>query len=75
MGIGFAIPSNMAKNVMDQIIKKGSVTRGFLGVSLQPVDKEIAAGFNLSKVEGVLISGIEKDLLQKKQDFSKAISF
>lgn len=60
MGIGFAIPSNMAKNVMDQIIKKGSVTRGFLGVSMQPVDKEIAAGFNLSKVEGVLISGIEK---------------
>ncbi len=60
MGIGFAIPSNMARNVMDQIIKKGSVTRGFLGVSLQPVDKEIAAGFNLSKVEGVLISGIEK---------------
>jgi len=60
MGIGFAIPSNMAKNVMDQIIKKGSVTRGFLGVSLQPIDKEIAAGFNLSKVEGVLISGIEK---------------
>lgn len=60
MGIGFAIPSNMAKNVMDQIIKKGSVTRGFLGVSLQAVDKEIAAGFNLSKVEGVLISGVEK---------------
>jgi serine protease Do len=60
MGIGFAIPSNMAKNVMDQIIKKGSVTRGFLGVGLQPVDKEIAAGFNLSKVEGVLISGVEK---------------
>jgi serine protease Do len=59
MGIGFAIPSNMAKNVMDQIIKKGFVTRGFLGVSLQPVDKEIAAGFNLSKAEGVLISGIE----------------
>ncbi len=60
MGIGFAIPSNMARNVMDQIIKKGSVTRGFLGVGLQPVDKEIAAGFNLSKVEGVLISGVEK---------------
>jgi serine protease Do len=60
MGISFAIPSNMAKNVMDQIIQKGSVTRGFLGVSLQAVDKEIAAGFNLAKVEGVLISGIEK---------------
>ncbi len=60
MGIGFAIPSNMALNVMDQIIKKGSVTRGFLGVSLQPVDKDIAAGFNLAKAEGVLISGVEK---------------
>jgi serine protease Do len=61
MGIGFAIPSNMARNVMDQIIKKGSVTRGFLGVTLQAVDKEIAAGFNLSKAEGVLISGVEKE--------------
>jgi len=60
MGIGFAIPSNMARNVMDQIIKKGSVTRGYLGVTLQAVDKEIAAGFNLAKVEGVLISGVEK---------------
>lgn len=61
MGIGFAIPSNMAKNVMDQLINKGSVTRGFLGVSLQPVDKDIAAGFNLDKAEGVLISDVVKD--------------
>src|SRR3990172_2080613 len=61
MGIGFAIPSNMAKNVMNQIIEKGSVTRGFLGVSLQPVDKDIAAGFNLDKAEGVLISEVIKD--------------
>jgi len=61
MGIGFAIPSNMAKNVMDQLINKGSVTRGFLGVSLQPVDKDIAAGFNLDKTEGVLIAEVIKD--------------
>jgi serine protease Do len=61
MGIGFAIPSNMAKNVMDQLIKTGSVTRGFLGVYLQPIDKDIAAGFNLPKVEGALVSGVEKD--------------
>lgn len=60
-GIGFAIPSNMAKNVMDQLINKGSVTRGFLGISLQPVDKDIAAGFNLDKVEGILISDVVKD--------------
>lgn len=66
MGIGFAIPSNMAKNVMDQIIKKGSVTRGFLGIGMQPVDKDIAAGFNLSKVEGVLISNVEKGSAAEK---------
>lgn len=61
MGIGFAVPSNMAKNVMVQLINKGSVTRGFLGVSLQPVDKDIAAGFNLDKAEGVLIADVVKD--------------
>jgi serine protease Do len=60
-GIGFAIPSNMAKNVMDQLINKGSVTRGFLGISLQPVDKDIAAGFNLDKAEGVLVADVVKD--------------
>ncbi|MBY0528990.1 MAG: DegQ family serine endoprotease [Rhabdochlamydiaceae bacterium] len=61
MGIGFAIPSNMAKNVMDQLIDKGAVTRGFLGVSLQPVDKDIADAFNLPKPEGALISEVVKD--------------
>lgn len=61
MGIGFAIPSNMAKNVMDQLVAKGSVTRGFLGIELQTVDKEIAEGFNLSKTEGVLITSVAKN--------------
>lgn len=61
MGIGFAIPSNMAKNIMNQIIDKGVVTRGFLGVSLQPVDKDIADAFNLEKPEGALISEVVKD--------------
>jgi serine protease Do len=61
MGIGFAIPSNMAKQVMDQIIEKGVVTRGFLGVSLQPVDKDIADAFKLAKPEGALISEVVKD--------------
>lgn len=60
MGIGFAIPSNMARNVMDQLINKGSVTRGYLGIGLQDVDKDIAAGFNLPKAEGVLITEVEK---------------
>jgi serine protease Do len=61
MGIGFAIPSNMAKSIMAQIIDKGSVTRGFLGVNLQPVDKDIADAFNLPKPEGALISEVVKD--------------
>lgn len=61
MGIGFAIPSNLIKTIMNQIIDKGSVTRGFLGVSLQPVDKDIADAFNLPKPEGALISEVIKD--------------
>ena len=61
MGIGFAIPSNMARQIMEQIIEKGVVTRGFLGVSLQPVDKDIADAFNLSRPEGALISEVIKD--------------
>ncbi|MBM3207488.1 MAG: DegQ family serine endoprotease, partial [Chlamydiae bacterium] len=61
MGIGFAIPSNMAKNIMTQIINNGVVTRGFLGVSLQPVDRDIADAFGLEKAEGALVSDISKD--------------
>lgn len=61
MGIGFAIPSNMAKNVVQQIIDTGSVTRGFMGISLQPVDKDIADAFNLEKAEGALVAEVVKD--------------
>lgn len=61
MGIGFAIPSNMAKNIMNQLIDKGTVVRGFLGVSLQPLDKELADAFNLEKIEGALVSEVAKD--------------
>ncbi|MFA5249872.1 MAG: DegQ family serine endoprotease [Parachlamydiales bacterium] len=61
MGIGFAIPSNTAKHVTEQIIKTGSVKRGYLGVFLQPIDKEMAEALNLEKTEGALISGVAKD--------------
>jgi S1-C subfamily serine protease len=57
-GIGFAIPVNMAKQVVAQLIKKGSVTRGWLGVSIQPVTDEIAKSFGLSRAQGALISDI-----------------
>jgi len=58
MGIGFAIPSNMAKNIKTQIIEKGTVTRGFLGVSLQPIDRDLAEAFNLNKTEGALVADV-----------------
>jgi serine protease Do len=61
MGIGFAVPSNLAKNIMTQIVEKGTVSRGYLGVSLQPVDKDIAAAFGLDKAEGALVSEVVKD--------------
>jgi Do/DeqQ family serine protease len=57
-GIGFAIPVNMAKQVAAQLIKKGAVTRGWLGVSIQPVTEDIAKSFGLSRPQGALISEI-----------------
>ena len=61
MGIGFAIPSNMAKHVMDQLINQGSVTRGYLGVALQNIDKEMSEALGLDKTEGILVADVSKD--------------
>lgn len=60
LGIGFAIPSNMAKNIMKQIMENGSVNRGFLGVALQPIDQDMADAFGLEKPEGALVSEVVK---------------
>jgi serine protease Do len=57
-GIGFAIPANLAHNVMDQIVHGGKVTRAFLGVMIQPVTPSIAKAFNLKQNEGALISDV-----------------
>lgn len=61
IGIGFAIPSNMAKRFMDDILSNGKITRGFLGVSLQSIDNNLAKAFGLKKVEGALISNVIKN--------------
>ena len=58
MGIGFAIPSAMAKSDMEQILEKGSVSRGYIGVVLQQMDKDLAQALGLSKIEGALIADI-----------------
>ena len=59
IGIGFAIPSNMARNVLDQIVKHGKVIRGHLGVVVQPVTEDIAASLNLSNARGVIVSQVQ----------------
>lgn len=61
MGIGFAIPSTMAVQVKDQLIDKGKVTRGFLGVGLQEVNQELADAFELEKIQGALITEVAPD--------------
>lgn len=57
-GIGFAIPANMAKSVMNSIIKQGKVVRGWLGVHIQPLTPELIKQFNLKEDYGVLLSDI-----------------
>ncbi|HID97645.1 MAG TPA: DegQ family serine endoprotease [Thermodesulfobacteriaceae bacterium] len=61
MGIGFAIPINMATKIKDQLIKKGKVTRGWLGVVIQDIDEDLAKSFGLKNVEGVLIAEVTDD--------------
>ncbi|MCD4706547.1 MAG: DegQ family serine endoprotease [Candidatus Sabulitectum sp.] len=60
-GIGFAIPVNTVKNVVDDLLQHGEVRRGWLGVSIQPVTAEIAGQFNLQDNTGVLISDVLPD--------------
>ena len=60
VGIGFAVPVNMARNVMDQIVKQGKVVRGFMGVNIQNLTPAIRSAFKLSEDRGALVSGVEK---------------
>lgn len=60
-GIGFAIPVNMAKEVLPQLEEKGKVTRGWLGVTMQPMSAELAKSFGLEGGKGALIADVVKD--------------
>lgn len=60
-GIGFAIPSNMARTVMDSLVKNGKVVRGWLGVSIQPVTADLAKQFGLKDETGVLVGDVTED--------------
>jgi Do/DeqQ family serine protease len=59
IGIGFAIPANMARNVMEQLVHGGSVRRGRLGIVVQPLTTDLAEGLGLSEVRGALVASVE----------------
>ncbi len=61
VGIGFAIPSNMVKTVVAQLRESGKVERGWLGVMIQPVTKEIAGALGLASSEGAIVTGVTPD--------------
>src|ERR687895_770063 len=58
IGIGFAIPINMARQVMEQLVKHGEVKRGFLGAQLQDLDPELAEAFGLSQHQGAVLVNV-----------------
>lgn len=66
MGIGFAIPINMAKNIEQQLLKSGKVTRGWLGILIQDVNEELAKSFGQKASGGALISEVTEDSPAKK---------
>ena len=61
IGIGFSIPVNMARNVMDALINDGAVRRGRLGVTVQGINSDLAESLQLPAVAGALVSDVEKD--------------
>lgn len=57
-GVGFAVPINMARRIMNDLIESGTVSRGWLGVSIQDITPELASAFRLEGTEGSLITGV-----------------
>jgi serine protease Do len=77
-GIGLSIPSNMAREIMRQLIEKGEVTRGYLGVRIQNVDQDLADSFDLPHTRGALIAQVAPETPAQKSglkpgDFITAI--
>ncbi len=58
-GIGFAVPANLAHSVMESIMKTGRVSRGFLGIGLQPLTEDLAKQFKLETTRGALVTQVE----------------
>ena len=72
MGIGFAVPSNMAHSIMEQLVQHGKVVRGWLGVSIQELTPELSSQFGVPKeTKGVLVSDVMDDSPAKKAGFER----
>jgi serine protease Do len=65
-GIGFAIPSNMARGIMKSLMDTGTVERGWLGVSIQPLDRDLADAMGIDQAHGVLVADLAPDGPAKK---------
>ena len=60
-GIGFTIPINLAKRVAGELVGEGKIARGYLGVSIQPLSRELAEYWGIPKVEGVVVNGVQPE--------------
>lgn len=69
IGIGFAIPVNVALNIMEQLVENGEVERGYLGVQLQDLSPELAEAFGLQKQQGAVINRVLEDSPADKAGF------
>ena len=61
MGVGFAIPSNLAEAIANQLIERGEVTRGYLGIVIQQLTPELAESFDIDSGQGILVAQVSED--------------
>jgi Do/DeqQ family serine protease len=71
IGIGFSIPSNMAKSVMEQLLRDGRVRRGMLGIGIQNLNEDTAQALGLKDTSGVLVSDVRKGSAAEKAGFKR----
>jgi len=71
IGIGFSIPSNMAKSVMEQLLRDGKVRRGMLGIGIQNLTEDTAQALGLKDTSGVLVSEVRKGSAAEKAGFKR----
>ena len=74
-GIGFAIPINTVKEVLDELIESGSVTRPYIGVILQDLTKDLAEYFNLEDQNGALIADVVPNSPAAKAGLTRVMLF